>query len=83
MIMNNTNWFVLANPTDLYAIYLKNPTSSKYIDIIVIEKNNTNILIGLTEVLLNILSFKSSKGMILKDNINIAPSNATTIYVLI
>ena len=44
--MNNFVWLPFKILADLYAINLKNPTSSKNIDSTVIEINKTNIFNG-------------------------------------
>ena len=63
MFINRINWLLFTLDNTFIAINLKNPTSSRKIEINVIEKNNNKIFNGLIEELLInsfFISFKST-----------------------
>ena len=72
-VKNKAFWFVLQFLINRAAKNLKNPTSSKNIDKKVIEKNSSNILIGLIDESENSPFKESLIDTQLKDRINIAP----------
>ena len=80
---NKLSWLPLALEEAKEAKYLNNPSSSRKIEIKVIEKNKTNIFKGLiVEPVVSCLP-TSSSGDKPKERRNIAPTNATIQYVSI
>lgn len=71
---NKAYWLLWRLFNALIAIYLKNPNSSRDIEIIAIEINKTNILIGLTLL----VDVKASKTFFIGTMLNISKIIAPT-----